>query len=55
MKRVAKFQKVFKKELEEIILQLLTWEQIAMLRVHLWHHIQSLARKIREGRSVFPI
>ena len=42
----AKFQKVLNKELEELILNLLTWEQIAMLYIHSWYHLQSLVRKI---------
>ena len=33
--RVPKFRKVLKKKSEEIILKSLTWEQIAMLYVHL--------------------
>ena len=49
-RRAAKFQKDI---IEEIILKLLTWEQIAMLCVHSWQNLQSLARKIQVGRSVF--
>ena len=52
-KRTAKFRKVLKKELEKIILKLLAWEQIIMLCVHSWHHLQSMAREIQVGRSLF--
>ena len=49
-----KFQKILKKELTETFLKLLTWEQTAMLYVHLQHHLQSLVRKIQGGGSMFP-
>ena len=50
----SKVSKSFEKRIRRNNFKIVCREQIAMLCVHLWHHRQLLARKIQEGRPVFP-